>query len=62
VNGRNPLKDILYYYNKASVKGFNASLVSTTLKQLSLSLQARGNTPRVFDDYSIRDFDKSWKM
>ena len=62
MNSRNPLKDILYHYNKASTKGFDASLVSTTLKQLNQTMKARGNKPRVFDDYSTREFDQSWRM
>ena len=62
MNSRNPLKDILYHYNKASTKGFDASLVATTLKQINQTLKARGNKPRPFTDYSTRELDQSWRM
>jgi len=32
INSRNPLKDVLFYYSKASVKGFDSSLVANTLE------------------------------
>lgn len=32
MNSGKPLKDLLYYYNKASVKGFESSLVRYTLE------------------------------
>jgi hypothetical protein len=56
------LKDILFYYNKASKKGFDPALVSNTLEHIQMALKARGNKPRVYDDYSIREFDISWRM
>jgi len=62
MNSRNPIKDILYHYNKAATKGFDASLVNTTLNQLNQSFKGRGNKPRVYDDYSTREFDQSWRM
>jgi hypothetical protein len=52
VNSKTPLKDILYHYNKAAVRGFESSLVSKTLGQVNLALKARGNKPRVYDDYT----------
>ena len=27
-----------------------------------MALKARGNKPRVYDDYSTRDLDISWRM
>jgi hypothetical protein len=36
--------------------------VSKTLEQIKLALRARGNKPRVYDDYSTREFDISWRM
>ena len=62
MNSQQPLKDILFYYNKAAVKGFDSSLVSKTLEQIKLALRARGNQPRVYDDYTTREFDMSWRM
>ena len=44
------------------MKGFDSSLVSKTLEQIKLTLRARGNKPRVFDDYTTREFDISWRM
>jgi hypothetical protein len=32
MNSQQPLKDILYYYNKAAIKGFDSSLVTKTLE------------------------------
>ena len=43
MNSQKPLKDLLFYYNKAAVKGFDSSLVSKTLEQIKLTLRARGN-------------------
>lgn len=57
-----PLKDLLFHYNKAAVKGFDSSLISKTLEQIKLTMRARGNQPRPFDDYSTREFDQSWRM
>jgi hypothetical protein len=56
------LKDILFHYNKASHRGFDPALVSNTLEQLKLAFRARGNKPRVYDDYSDRELDISWRM
>lgn len=44
------------------MKGFDASLVTSTLEQINLNLKARGNKPRVYDDYTTREFDTSWRM
>jgi hypothetical protein len=52
-----PLKDILFTYNKASVRGFDSKLVANTLNELNLAIKARGNTPRIYDDYSISEFE-----
>jgi hypothetical protein len=62
MNSQKPLKDLLYYYNKAAVKGFDSSLVSNTLEQIKLTIRARGNKPRCYDDYTTREFDISWRM
>ena len=62
VNSRKPLKNILYHYNKAAVRGFESSLVTKTLEQLNMTLKARGNNPRAYEDYTVREFDISWRM
>jgi hypothetical protein len=62
VLSQQPLKDILFHYNKASHRGFDPALVSNTLEQLKLAFKARGNKPRVYDDYSDRELDISWRM
>lgn len=62
VNSRRPLKNILYHYNKAAVRGFESSLVAKTLEQLNTALKARGNHPRAYEDYSTHEFDISWRM
>ena len=62
MNSQTPLKDVLFHYNKAAVKGFDSSLVTKTLEQIKLTLRARGNDPRVYDDYTAREFDISWRM
>ena len=62
MNSQQPLKDILYYYNKAAIKGFDSSLVTKTLEQVKLALRGRGNKPHVYDDYTTREFDMSWRM
>ena len=62
VNHPRPLKKILHFYNKASYKGFEASLVNKSLRQLNLALAARGNQPRPYEDYTLKEFDQSWRM
>lgn len=62
VTSQQPLKDVLHFYNKAAVKGFDSALVSKTLEQIKLTLLARGNRPRTYDDYTTREFDLSWRM
>ena len=62
MTSQKPLKDSLFYYNKAAVKGFDSSLVSNTLEQIKLILRARGNQPRPYDDYTTRELDISWRM
>ena len=62
VNSLKPVKDILFHYNKAAVRGFDSSLVTKTLEQLKLTLRARGNKPRVYDDYTTSELDQSWRM
>jgi hypothetical protein len=62
VNHPTPLKKILNYYNKASYKGFEASLVNKSLEQLNLAFAARGNVPRPYEDYTLKEFDQSWRM
>ena len=62
MNSQTPLKDVLMHYNKAANKGFDSSLVASTLEQINTTLKARGNKPRVFDDYTTREFDISWRM
>jgi hypothetical protein len=54
VNSQKPLKDLLLYYNKASERGFDSSLVSNTLDQINKTLKGRGNNPRTYDDYTTR--------
>ena len=43
MNSSKPLRDVLLYYNKAAVKGFNSSLVANTLDIIKKNLRARGN-------------------
>lgn len=62
VNSQRPLKDLLFYYNKAAEKGFDSALVANTLEQISKTLKGRGNNPRTYDDYTTRQFDQSWRM
>ena len=62
MNGRKPLKDILTHYAKTSVRGFDSSLVTSTLEILRKTLRARGNEPRPYEDYNMHEFDQSWRM
>ena len=62
VNSQRPLKDLLFFYNKAAEKGFDSSLVSNTLSQINKTLKGRGNIPRTYDDYTTREFEQSWRM
>mmetsp|Transcript_31265 Transcript_31265/g.47848 ORF Transcript_31265/g.47848 Transcript_31265/m.47848 type:complete len:320 (+) Transcript_31265:247-1206(+) len=57
-----PLKEILYHYNQASEKGFNASLLATTLDQIKMALRGKGTFGRAYDDYTLRELDISWRM
>lgn len=62
MNSSKPLRDVLFHYNKAAVKGFNSSLVANTLDMIKKNLRARGNIERPYEDYSTRDLDISWRM
>lgn len=62
MNSSKPLREILFHYNKAAVKGFNSSLVTNTLDIIKKTMRARGNIERPFEDYSTKDFDISWRM
>lgn len=62
VNHPRPLKKILHFYNKASYKGFEPSLVAKSLEQLNLAVAARGNVARPYEDYTLKEFDQSWRM
>jgi len=57
-----PLKDILYHYNKAAVQGFESGLVCRALEMVKKTLRARGNKPRAFEDYTMKELDQSWRM
>ena len=62
MNSSKPLRDVLFHFNKAAVKGFNSSLVANTLDMIKKNLRARGNMERPYEDYSTRDLDISWRM
>lgn len=62
VNSQKPLKDLLFYYNKAAIKGFDSSLVCKTLEQINLAIKAGGNKRRPYEDYALKDLDQSWRM
>jgi len=63
MNELTPIKNVLFHYNKESHhRGFDSQLVSMTLEFILKNLQARGNTPRPYNDYSTRDLDISWRM
>lgn len=53
---------MLRHYNNASVRGFDGELVSQTLKYLDQAFKARGNKPRVYNDYEPAELDVSWRM
>lgn len=42
--------------------GFNDELIATFLENFNGVIQAGGNNPMVYDDYSITEMDQSWRM
>ena len=62
VVSQSPLKDLLFWYQKAAVRGFDHKLITMTLEQIRNTLRGRGNMPRVWEDYTLREFDTSWRM
>lgn len=62
VVSQSPLKDLLFWYQKAAVRGFDHKLITMTLEQIRNTLRGRGNMPRVWEDYTLREFDASWRM
>ena len=52
-----PLKDILRRYNELGNRGFDAVSAAFTLERLNLTINGRGNKPRVHSDYTLYEMD-----
>lgn len=48
---------MLSEYNKLTSRGFNCEMLATSLENLKSVLEARGNQPRVYADYSLSEMD-----
>lgn len=57
LNVQSPIQHVLSQYNKLTVRGFDGSVLAESLRLLKLALQARGNKPRVYRDYTITEMD-----
>lgn len=57
-----PVKQCLIDYTKMSVHGFNDEMLATFLENFNGVLQAQGNKPMVYNDYSVSEMDQSWRM
>lgn len=62
MNSKTPLKDVLYHYQRAAIKGFDSSVTFNALNILHQTLRSRGNRPIPYDDYNMKEFDGSWRM
>lgn len=45
-----------------TTNGFNDELLATSLENLYGVIQAQGNRPIVYTDYTITEMDQSWRM
>jgi len=57
-----PVQQVLSEYNKLTARGFNCDVLATSLEHLSNVIQARGNRPHAFADYTLSEMDQSWRM
>lgn len=57
-----PIKSVLSEYNKLTVRGFDCDVLANSLKYLSQTIQAKGNCPKVYADYSLPEMDISWRF
>lgn len=57
-----PVKLILSEYSRLSSQGFDGRLFSSTLEHLVQTVKGRGNSPRVYSDYTLPELDVSWRM
>lgn len=52
-----PVKQVLSEYNKLTGRGFNCEVLANSLEHLSKVIEARGNKPRVYADYTLTEMD-----
>lgn len=57
-----PVQQVLSEYNKLTGRGFNCEVLATTLQHLTKVIEARGNRPKVYADYTLSEMDQSWRM
>ena len=62
LNSQTPVRLILSEYNKLTSRGFNCEVLANSLEHLQTTLHARGNSPKVYADYSSSEMDLSWRM
>lgn len=53
---------MLSEYNKLTAQGFNCNVLANSLEHLQNAIEARGNKPRVYADFSLSEMDQSWRM
>jgi hypothetical protein len=57
-----PIKQVLSEYNKLTGRGFNCEILANSLEHLTKAIEARGNKPRVYVDFTLSEMDQSWRM
>ena len=57
-----PMKVILAEYSKMTTRGFDCYLLAKSLRIVNDTISARGNSPKLWSDYSIYEMDTSWRF
>ena len=62
VQSLTPIKDCLQEYSKLANSGFDCGVLAESLQKLNQAVEAVGNNPLTFNDYTLSEMDSSWRM
>ena len=62
VQFQQPLIEVLSEYNKMTTNGFHDKIIATFLEEFNKVIEAQGNRPISYTDYTIEEMDTSWRM
>ena len=62
VQFQQPLIEVLSEYNKMTTHGFHDKIIATFLEEFNKVIEAQGNRPISYTDYTIEEMDTSWRI